>query len=80
MPTLALIGGVLGLHLVYVGSWLDVEFHLRTSHERVLFQLVPAALLWCVALAREVLRGEGTAAVDLADAGTQDAKLTMRRG
>jgi hypothetical protein len=54
VPTLALLAGVVGLHLVYVGSWLDLEFHLLTSHERVLFQLVPATVVWCGALVREV--------------------------
>lgn len=48
--TVSLLGSVVALHLVYIGSWLDLEFHLVTSHLRVLLQLVPASLVWCVAL------------------------------
>jgi hypothetical protein len=48
--TLALLGAVLGTHLVYVGSWLELRYHLTTSHARVLFQLVPVSLLWFAAV------------------------------
>ena len=54
VPTLALIGSAVGLHLVYVGSHLDLDQHLATSHERVLHQLVPVALVWFAALVGEV--------------------------
>lgn len=50
--TLALLGAVLGTHLVYVGSWLELRYHLTTSHARVLFQLVPVSLLWFAGLYR----------------------------
>ncbi|HEU4417484.1 MAG TPA: hypothetical protein VFT55_01020, partial [Planctomycetota bacterium] len=52
--TLALLGAVLGTHLVYVGSWLELRYHLTTSHARVLFQLVPVSLLWFAAVYRGV--------------------------
>ena len=51
--TLALLFGLLGANLVYVGSWLELHYHLTTSHARVLFQLVPVSLLWFAALYRE---------------------------
>src|SRR5262245_43690188 len=51
--TLALLFAVLGTNLVYVGSWLELHYHLTTSHARVLFQLVPVSLLWFAALYRE---------------------------
>ena len=50
--TLALLGAVLGTHLVYVGSWLELRYHLTTSHARVLFQLVPVSLVWFAAVHR----------------------------
>ncbi len=59
--TLMLLASLAGVHLVYVGSFLDLEFHLRTSHERVLFHLVPLAVLWFACVARGLL---GTASPD----------------
>lgn len=50
VPTLALIGSCVGLHLVYVGSHLDLERHMDTSHRRVIYQLVPVTLVWFSAL------------------------------
>ena len=50
--TLALLIAVLGTHLVYVGSWLELRYHLTTSHARVLFQLVPVGLVWFAAAYR----------------------------
>ncbi|MBL8725514.1 MAG: hypothetical protein JNK49_15840 [Planctomycetes bacterium] len=44
LPTLALLGSWVGLHVVYVGSFLPLRFHLDTSYLRVTFQLLPAAL------------------------------------
>ncbi len=52
VPTLALAGSFLGLHLVYVGSHLDLGHHLLTSQSRVVFQLVPVGLVWLAALLR----------------------------
>jgi hypothetical protein len=49
-PALALLLSVLGLHLVYVGTWIDLDLHLRTSHARVVGQLVPAAIVWLAAV------------------------------
>jgi hypothetical protein len=54
--TVALIGAVLTLHAVYVGSWLPLRQHLDTSYARVLFQLVPATLVWFAAVAEAHLR------------------------
>lgn len=48
--TLALLGSVVGVHLVYIGSWLELQYHLTTSHARVLYQLVPASLVWFAAV------------------------------
>ena len=45
IPTLALIGAYTGLHVVYVGSFLELRMHLDTSYLRVLFQLVPVTLV-----------------------------------
>ncbi|MCA8952986.1 MAG: hypothetical protein KDE27_25975 [Planctomycetes bacterium] len=45
LPLLALFGSLAGLHLVYVGSFLPLRFHLDTSYLRVLFQLLPAAVV-----------------------------------
>ena len=56
-PTLMLVGAVVVLHLIYVGSYLVLSFHLATSQLRVLFQLVPAALVWTAATARVVREG-----------------------
>lgn len=56
--TLLLWASLCGLHVVWVGSFLDLRFHLDTSYQRVLFQLLPATVLWCAAMARVVLDGE----------------------
>jgi hypothetical protein len=50
VPGLALLLALLGVHLVYIGSFLGLKFHMDTSYTRVLFQLLPAALLWLAAL------------------------------
>ena len=50
VPTLALIGSCVGLHLVYIGSHLDLKAHMDTSHRRVIYQLVPVTLVWFAAL------------------------------
>lgn len=55
LPVLALFGGFLGLHVVYVGSFLPLRFHLDTSYTRVTFQLLPAALVLLAALASGVV-------------------------
>lgn len=57
VPTLALLGSFAGLHLVYLGTHLEVVHHMRTSQDRVVFQLVPVALLWFLELVREVRTG-----------------------
>ena len=56
--TAMLLASFVGIHLVYVGSFLDLQFHLGTSHARVLFQLVPLAMLWFACIARSLLGGE----------------------
>ena len=53
VPTFVIVTAVVVLHLIYIGSYLVLWFHLQTSHRRVLFQLVPAALVWTAALVRE---------------------------
>ncbi|MCR9245957.1 MAG: hypothetical protein NXI31_13065 [bacterium] len=45
LPVLGLAGAIAGLHVVYIGSFLPLRFHLDTSYLRVLFQLVPVAIL-----------------------------------
>lgn len=45
MPTVAMLLAFVGLHVVYLGSFLPLRFHLDTSYLRVTFQLLPAALL-----------------------------------
>jgi len=57
-PTLMLFGAVVALHLIYIGSYLVLSFHLATSQLRVMFQLVPSALVWAAATAR-VVREQG---------------------
>lgn len=56
-----MLAAVVGMHLVYVGSFLPLQFHLDTSYLRVLFQLVPATMVWCAALAQMVLSGSDAA-------------------
>lgn len=55
MPLLAWFGGWLGLHVVYVGSFLPLRFHLDTSYTRVTFQLLPATIVLLAALASAVV-------------------------
>lgn len=55
--TLTLLLSLCGLHLVYLGTHLDLPHHLLTSYLRVTWQLVPATLVWFAALARAVYRG-----------------------
>lgn len=45
VPTLAVAGALVGLHVVYVGSFLPLRFHLDTSYTRVLFQVLPVTVL-----------------------------------
>ncbi|MBM4063071.1 MAG: hypothetical protein FJ265_18540 [Planctomycetes bacterium] len=59
LPFLALFGGLLGLHVVYVGSFLPLRFHLDTSYLRVTFQLLPAALVLLAALLADVVGARG---------------------
>jgi hypothetical protein len=60
-----LAASLAGLHVVYLGSFLPIEFHLDTSYVRVLFQLLPAAMLWFAVLARAQLGGsDGGPTVD----------------
>lgn len=56
-PTCAIAGAVVVLHLIYIGSYLLLEFHLATSQLRVLFQLVPVCLVWTAAIARDLREG-----------------------
>jgi len=55
LPLLALPIGWIGIHVVYVGSFLPLRFHLDTSYARVTFQLVPAAIVLLGALASDVV-------------------------
>jgi hypothetical protein len=55
VPLLALYGGFVGLHVVYVGSFLPLRFHLDTSYTRVTFQLLPAAIVLLAALVSDVV-------------------------
>ena len=50
MPLLALLGAFAGIHVVYVGSFLPLRFHLDTSYLRVTFQLLPALLVVLAAI------------------------------
>lgn len=52
VPTLAIAGSIVGLHLVYIGSCLRLEHTLEISHDRVLMQLVPVTLVWLAAFGR----------------------------
>ncbi|MCY2955923.1 MAG: hypothetical protein NT107_02680 [Planctomycetota bacterium] len=58
-----LLLSLLCLHLIWIGSFLPLQFHLDTSYLRVLFQMVPAALVWFAALAQVVLSGSDPAAL-----------------
>ncbi len=55
LPVLALLAAFVGLHVVYVGSFLPLRFHLDTSYTRVLFQLLPAAVVLLGGLLAEVV-------------------------
>lgn len=55
LPVLALLAAFVGLHVVYVGSFLPLRFHLDTSYTRVLFQLVPAAVVLLGSMLAEVV-------------------------
>jgi hypothetical protein len=55
LPTLGLLLAFVGVHVVYLGSFLPLQFHLDTSYERVLFQLLPAVLVWFAAVVRAAL-------------------------
>lgn len=57
VPTCAIAGALVVLHLIYVGSYLLLEFHLATSQRRVLFQLVPVTLVWAAAITRDLREG-----------------------
>lgn len=60
LPTLAVLGAWVGLHVVYVGSFLPLRFHLDTSYLRVTFQLLPAALVLLGAQLAAVAAGRGS--------------------
>ena len=60
IPALALVFGVVGIHVVYVGSFLPLRFHLDTSYLRVLFQLLPAGVVLLGAIGAEVVAGRGS--------------------
>lgn len=55
LPVIALLGALIGIHVVYVGSFLPLRMHLDTSYARVLFQLLPAALVLVAAIASDVV-------------------------
>jgi hypothetical protein len=55
LPLLALLGAFAGIHVVYVGSFLPLRFHLDTSYTRVTFQLLPAMLVVIAAIVSEVV-------------------------
>ena len=40
VPAIALVVGVVGLHVVYIGTWLPLQLHLDTSQARVVSQLL----------------------------------------
>jgi len=46
LPTLTILLSLLGIFVVYIGSYSDLAWHLRTSAGRVTFQMVPFAVLW----------------------------------
>ncbi|MCA8964975.1 MAG: hypothetical protein H6838_10935 [Planctomycetes bacterium] len=60
LPVLTLGASFVGLHVVYVGSFLPLRFHLDTSYTRVLFQLLPAAVVLLGCLLAEVVAARPT--------------------
>jgi uncharacterized membrane protein len=56
LPTLALALAMLGVHVVYIGSYQNLDWHLEHSYNRVMFQLVPAACLWFALLVQAFAR------------------------
>ena len=56
VPGLALVLFVLGMFVIFLGSGRDLEKHLRSAAARVVFQCVPALLLWLGALWDELRR------------------------
>jgi len=55
LPVLATLGAYVGMHVVYVGSFLPLRFHLDTSYLRVLFQLLPVVIVLLASLWRAVV-------------------------
>lgn len=51
--TIALVLGMLGFFVVYLGTSRDIDWHLRWSIDRILFQLTPACALAAATIARD---------------------------
>ncbi|MHC5210481.1 MAG: hypothetical protein ACYTG2_07180 [Planctomycetota bacterium] len=51
----AVILGLLGYVLVYLGTPQELDWHLGTSLRRILFHLTPAAVMWTAAAAEELI-------------------------
>ena len=54
VPTLALGIAFFGTHAVYVGSYLDLDWHMEHSYRRVMLQLTPVACLWFTLFSKEL--------------------------
>jgi hypothetical protein len=53
--TIALVLGMLGFFVVYLGTSRDIDWHLRWSIDRILFQLTPACALAVATIAHAAL-------------------------
>lgn len=56
--TIALALGMLGFVVVYLGTSRDIDWHLRWSIDRILFQLTPACALAAATIARGAFDGK----------------------
>jgi len=54
VPALALIGFMLGVFVVFLGTGRELDRHLRSAAARVLFQCVPAVTLWLAVMYDEL--------------------------
>jgi len=80
-PTLAIGIALFGTHAVYVGSYLDLDWHLEHSYRRVMLQLTPAACLWFALLSKELAIGrERERGREIASATWHAGSLTVPLG
>lgn len=60
VTAIALVCGVVGLYVVYIGTWLPLQLHLDTSHARVVSQLHACTIVWLAAVIAAIRGGAAT--------------------